>query len=246
MKNLLGFLVLAAIAIGVIWYEQQPQTVTIPIKTDDVEFDYSTTTQPPTTTLVRRAARVDFSHPDVTFEVHGKNGDDVNLREVVGKPRSLESLPAEAEATLRSCPGVTDRDMVVRVDTEIKLDSSLPVEVDVDYHALGQPAVFEFGDGTTCSPGNTHYKLEPGKLGHLTYWVALTGVITPDHPQGDFQNVSWALGGLTLRLPNLEGADWKLYGPRVVRCTTILGETTKIWLAGTMPQIDDDCQVANP
>lgn len=245
MKKLFGFLCLLAIAGGVIWYENRPVTVKIPVETaDPVPFDTSdytseTTTTATPTTIVHHAT-VDFSSPDATMQVNGSNGDDVTVKEVVSRPHHLGNLPDDVESTLMSCPGVTDRDMAVQVDAQVELDSSLQAKVDVNYGVLGQPAVFDLSDGLQCSEGNITYDMQPNGTAHTSYWVVLSGAVTPDHPNGDFSNGA-AINGLNVTLPSLETYTWKEWGPNVYNCGDILGVAAKVLIAG--PPLSD-CQLA--
>lgn len=246
MQKFFGFLLLAAVAAGAVWYESRPTTVKIPIETTDTTIydgsDYleQTTTEVPTSTEVQRP-EVDFDSPDVTMTVAGTGGDEVRIREVIGKPQHLGNLPDDVAAMITSCEGVTDRDMAVQVDAKVELTSSLPAKVTVDYGTLLNPALFEFTSGLKCSEGSVDHDLHPGRYSHLTYWVVLSGVVTPDHPNGNFGASSWTLRGLNVTLPNLGTYTWKEWGPRVRNCGGILGTNAEIWLAGRAPS---DCPAA--
>lgn len=243
MKKLFSFALLAALAGGIIWYENHPQTITIPVKTDDFSYqdDYQELpSDPPTTTTQPRRAEVDFSKPDMRLDVKGVNGDDVVISEVIGKPKHLTNLPADVESMIRSCEGVTDRDMAIQVDSKVELTSSLPAEIMIDYQTLGKPAVYQFTHGLKCSDGKANHKMQPGTYSHLTYWVVLSGVVTPDRPNGDLRN-SWSVHTPTLTLPNLERVNWKLSGSRTFTCHSLLGDDGKIWLAGPSLAQTDDC-----
>lgn len=246
MAKFFSFLFFAAIVGGIIWYENQPTTVTIPVKTSD-QIDYyqqPTTTQVPATVTHPQRKELDFSEPDLQLEIHGVNGDEVLLREKVGKPKHLASLPEDVRSVIMSCPGVTDRDMVVPVQSRLELQSSLAAKVSVDYNTLDKPAVYQFSDGLQCDEGTVSHQLEPGGSSKMDYWVVLSGVVTPDYPDGDFRN-SWTLNSPVLTLPSLEKMHWSMWGPRVVNCNTILGDESHIWLAGIMPQMYDGCTLAD-
>ncbi len=247
MKTVLGFLFFSALAGGIIWYESQPTTVKIPVETSD-QIVYHEEYQEPATTAevtVTQPPRkdVDYSAPDLTLQVRGVNGDEIDLKEVISKPKHLDDLPADVDTMIRSCAGVTDRDMVVRVDSQLELLSSLPAKVTVNYNTVGHAAVYDFSDGLTCKDGGgVNFELTPEKRGRITYWVVLTGVITPDHPNGDFVSTSTTITTPNLTLPNLEKMFFKIWGPRVMMCDDILGGTSKIWLAGVAPS---DCTKAD-
>lgn len=246
MRTFVGFLFFAALAGGIIWYENQPTTVKIPVETTD-QIAYHQEYQAPTTTEVAVTQpphkEVDYSKPDLILQVRGVNGDDIDLKEKVSKPQHLDDLAEDVQAVLTSCPGVTDRDMVVRVDSRLDLISSLPAEVSVNYDTTGHAAVYNFSDGLTCQDGGgVNFKLTPNKHSQITYWVVLTGVITPDYPNGDYQAMSTTLTMPGLVLPNLQGRSSKVWGPRVMQCNDLLNGYAKIWLAGAKPA---DCTPAD-
>lgn len=240
MKSFLMFLLLAVIVGGIIWYENQPQTVKIPVETDD-QIDYqpnfyeeSTTTRVEVTQ--QSQPEVDYSDPDVRLHVEGVNGDEVSLIEVIGKPKHLGDLREDVRSVLMGCPDVTDRDMVVKVDAKLELLSALPAKVSVDYRTIGHAAVYNFAGGMECDDGTVSHELTPDKNGHIAYWVVITGVVTPDHPDGDFDNLSVVIPAPNLTLPNLEKMFFEFWGPRVMGCEgDILGPAAKIWLAGRTP-----------
>lgn len=238
MSKFFGFLLLAAVAGGVIWYESQPTTVTIPVKTSDTIGYYQepTSTEPPVTVTQPQRQELGFSHPDVRLEVHGANGDDVVLQERIGRAKHIKNLPSDVRAVITSCMGVTDRDMVIPIQSRVELQSSLAAKISVNYHTSALPAVYDYDAGLECDDGRVSHDLKPGGHSLLSYWVVVTGVITPDHPNGDFRN-SWTLDGPTLTLPNMEQMTWSMWGPDVVSCDTILGDETKIRMAGVMPVV---------
>ncbi len=245
MRKFFSAVLLLAVAGGAIWFENQPTTVKIPVETsDEVSYreDTPTTTEVVETTQPHHDA-VNFGSPDVTMEVNGSGGDEVRLREVISKPKHLDALPSEVESVIRSCPGTTDRDMVVQVDSQVELLSSMAAEINVNYKTLGNATVFDYSSGPTCDEGNTTFDLQPGSHGRLTYWVILRGVITPEHPDGYVQDYSSSSEGLSIMLPNGDLASWKLWGRRVVQCDSLLGTATKVWFAGLSPSAtNSDCR----
>lgn len=248
MRRFFTFVFLAAVAVGVVWYENQPTTVKIPIETDQVEFyqpDYTaeTTTSEAVETTEPQGPEVSFDVPDVTFEMEQSTGDSVRLQEVIGEPQRLDSLPEEVETALRSCQYVTDRDLVIRIDAKIELTSALPLELDLDYNTQGNPAVFEFSSGPVCSEGKVNHGLKPDTYNHLTYWVALRGVITPDNPDGDLSK-TWTLVAPEVGWYSLQPSNWKLWGPRVSACGTMWSNQNQVWLAGPSPVGSRGCEPA--
>lgn len=246
MRKFFSAVLLLAAAGGAIWFENQPTTVKIPVETSD-EVSYREDT--PTATEVVETTQphhdtVKFGSPDVTMEVNGSGGDEVRLREVISKPKHLDALPSEVESVIRSCPGATDRDMVVQVDSQVELLSPMAAEISVNYKTLGNATAFDYSSGLVCDEGNTTFNLQPGSTGRLTYWVILRGVITPQHPDGYVQDYSSSSEGLSIMLPNGDLASWKLWGRRVVQCDSLLGTTTKVWFAGLSPSAtDSDCHL---
>lgn len=252
LASALSLLIMVAAVGGIIWYESQPTTVAIPLETTDeisydplTYYDKETTIDEEVETTQVQRSELDLTTPDVTLEVHGVNGDDVTLIEKISQPQHLDALPEDVRSAIMGCPGVTDRDMVVQVQSHLELHSTLATDINVDYKTLLQPALFEFSDGLDCDEGSVVHHLKPGTNSKITYWVALSGVVTPDHPDGNFADGSWSLNGIGLTLPNMEPADWKLWGPRVAQCNYLLGEQAKIWLAGSSPADQDDCRPAD-
>lgn len=250
MKKFLLLLVLLPAAAGAVWYESKPTTVKIPVETadevviptyeDPVIIEDTTTTTAP----VHPDQGADFSKVNVHLEIKGVNGDDVTLEEMVHQQQHLDHLPSDVRDVVMSCPGVTDRDMVVRIDTRLHLNSSMPADVHVDYGTVGYQAVFNFKDGLSCQDdGSVVHHLTPGNENVMSYWVILNGIITPDAPDGGHDK-SWYLTGPLLTLPNLELMHWKLWGSNVAKCNGLLGETTRIELAGIVPAALDGCQPA--
>lgn len=252
LASALSLLVMMAAVAGIIWYESRPTTVAIPLQTtDEVTYNPSITYEEETTieevaeTTQPQRTELDFTTPDVTFEVHGVNGDDVTLTERIGEPERLDALPEDVRLAIMECPGVTDRDMVVQVQSQLDLLSALATDVNVNYMTYMQPALFEFSDGLECDEGEVTHHLKPDTNSQITYWVVLSGVVTPDRPDGDFANGSWSLDGIGLTLPNMESANWKMWGPRVVQCDYLIGGKAKIWLAGAKPSGPQGCKLAD-
>lgn len=250
MRKFLSFVFLATVAAGVVWFESRPTTVTIPIETNDSPYQAApgyhppTTTSPPSTTRPKPAS-VSFEKPNVTLQVSGSGGDNVTLYEVIGKPLPLDKLSSEMKAIIRECPGVTERDLVVRIDAKLELNSSLPADVDVDYGTSGRPAVFAYSSGLKCDDGHVNHKMFPGKYSSFSYWVVLSGAVSPDHPAGNPDTV-WALSSIDVKLPNFQTYTWQLWGSRVVDCKGVLGHQAQIWLAGTSPaKNSDSCKTAD-
>ena len=247
MRKILSFVLFSAAIAGIVWYENQPTTVAIPVEVDDMSvqdetiyYEETTTTEVVETTEPQRP-EVSFDVPDVTMVVEGTGGDNVRIREVIGEPQQLEELGEDVRTAITGCTGVTDRDMVVQVDAKVELTSGLPAEVSVDYGTLGFPAVFDYSSGLTCDDGRVNHDMQAGGHSNFTYWVALRNMVTPDHPEGDMSG-SWSLTNPNVTLPGLETYYWSLWGPRVVTCDTILGDSGKVWLAGTSPaDVQRDC-----
>lgn len=240
MRKILSFVLFSAAIAGIVWYENQPTTVAIPVEVDEVAMQdetiyYEETTIPEVTeTTQPQRAEVSFAEPDVIMLVEGTRGDNVRIQEVIGEPQQLDELAEDVHTAITSCSGVTDRDMVVQVDAKVELTSGLPAEVNVDYGTLGFAALFNYSSGLTCDDGRVNHDMQAGGHSNFTYWVALRNMVTPDHPEGDMSG-SWALTNPNVTLPGLETYYWSLWGPRVVTCDSILGDSGKIWLAGTSP-----------
>ena len=249
MKKLLILLLFASAAAGVIWYESKPTTVAVPVVTEEptneIYYEEPTTSLETTTTQVSEPEpEINFEQAGLHLEIRGVNGDDVDLDEVFASPRPIDELPADIQAVIQGCPGVTDRDMVVRVDSRVQLTSSLPAKVSVDYRTIGMPAVLEFSDGPSCQDdGRVSHDLKPGRANHFTYWVVITGYITPDSPDGDLSR-TWSIDGPILTLPNLEMMYWRIWGTDVTQCNGLMGPTAQVHLAGYAPTSDNDCQPA--
>lgn len=242
MKQFAMFLAVAALAAGVVWYESKPATIRVPVRVAQSPLIEPEITQPPTTLAPRPITEIDFSKPDVIMQIRGLRGDDLDLLEVIGKPQALGELPGNVQQQLRSCPGVTDRDMAVKVVVRLEMKSALAATIMGDYHTLANPSVFNFQEGLACSDGSVKHNMHPGRLNQLEFWVDLNGVISPDHPDGDFTARSWLLQGPTLTLPNMEPMTWKVWGRRVVSCSNLVfgdSRAPKIWLAGPTPK---DCE----
>lgn len=241
MKKFLMLLVVLALAGGVAYYQSRPATMTVPVEMVEDEPTFFDDMQPAipeevetTSTLVERLD-VDFSNPDLQLEVEGVDGDNLTLREVVSEPQTLDELPEDVATVARGCMGVTDRDMAVQVDSQIELQSGLAADIRVDYGLTGQMGVYDFNDGLTCkNSGGVNHHLEPSAPNHFTFWVILTGAITPN----GMADQSWSLNGPLLTLPNLEKMFWQMWGPGVFKCDDLFGGV-KLYLAG-LP-IDTDC-----
>lgn len=237
MKKFLLFVVLAFVAGGIAYYESRPTTVKIPVEVSDEEAMVYTDPEATVpfateTTLDTSWAEADFSAADLSLEVRGVGGDDVNLYEVISEPKTFDALPDEVQAVAESCDGVTDRDMVVQIDIKVELLSDLPATVQVDYNTDGYMAVFGFNSGLSCeSDGQAHHDLTPGQSNYMSYWVILRGAITPDAPDGDTDQ-TWTLTGPVLTLPNLEQMYWQMWGPSVAKCNGLVGDVVQVHLAG--------------
>lgn len=248
MRKFFAFVLLAGAAGGIIKYESQPTKVAIPVETEDVGYDNGgyypeqTTTTEMETTTQPQDPKVDFSSPDVTMEVTGSGGDSVRLQEVISKPKHLEELPEEVASTILGCPFATDRDMVVQVDAKVELLSSIPATVSVDYKLAALRSVFEFSSGLTCDASSVNHDLKPGNYSHLTYWVTLPHVITPEYPDGNAQDYSISSDGLVVYLPTGDVTSWKIWGKRAVACDGPGGSPfAKVWFAGRTPITNNDC-----
>ncbi len=136
------------------------------------------------------------------------------------------------------------RDMAVEVNSQVRLKSALKADVNINFGVIGQPAAFGFTAGLECSDsGQAHFDMKPQGVGRLRYWVVLSGVITPDHPKGDFGHQSFTLPAPMVSLPNLQTVISYAWGSAVVRCDTILGPDWKIRLAGAAPKSNEKtCQ----
>jgi len=246
MRKLFGFVFFVVITAGLVWHQSQPTTVRVPVEAEEVLYERpgyyqetTTTTELAETTLPQQPD-VSFAEPDVTLEVVGDQGDAVTVQQVFGEPTALSEAPPDVWTVLMSCPGVTDRSMVMQIDAKVELKSSLAAKFMVNYHTSENPAVFSFDSGPACSEGRVDYDLEVGGNNQLTYWVALRGAITPNYPAGDFVNRGWALDGLSLTLPTIQTATWQMWGPHVVSCES----ESEIWLAGVSLVGTDDCRLA--
>jgi len=250
MKKVLLFMVFMVIAGGIVWYENKPTTVTIPVRTSQetpilsLQEEPTVVTQKTTTTEQSATASADFSKINVHLEVEGASGDDVILEEMVHQPQHLNDLPADVSRVVTGCDGVTDRDMAVRVDVRLQLTSSLPAEVHVDYQTDGFMTVFDFRDGLSCQyDGNAEHHLQPDEYNQMSYWVVLRGMVTPNSPDGDISQ-SWHIPGPTVMLPNSQNTYWKMWGDNVAKCDNLLGDAGRIWLGGASLATIDGCQPA--
>jgi len=242
------FLVLLPMVAGVVWYESRPTTVKVPVETEDTEVVIptyeETIPEPTTTTTTVPKPRKQFGFAGLHLQVRGEAGDDVNLAESFTAPKPIDELPADIQDVVRSCSGVTDRDMVVRVQSQVELTSSLLAKISVDYQTTGMMGVFEFTDGPSCqSDGRVSHELHPGRTNLFTYWLIIPGYITPEHPDGDITK-TWYIDGPVLTLPNLELMRWKLWGANVSKCDGLFGGTTHVHIAGYVPADEEGCQPA--
>lgn len=248
MKKLLMFLILLPVAAGAVWYESKPTTVKIPVETDDTEIvvpTYEGTLPDPTTTTTEAPKpEEEFGFAGLHLQIRGVGGDNIDLEESFTAPKPIDALPTDIQEVARNCTGVTDRDMVVRIQSRATLTSSLPAKINVDYQTSGMMAVFEFSDGPSCqSDGSVSHNLTPGRPNRFTYWVIIPGYITPEHPNGDLTK-TWYISGPVVTLPNLQMMHWKLWGPNVTKCDGLLGATSRVHIAGYVPTDTEGCQPA--
>lgn len=205
-------------------------------------LETTTTTTTPQRHVINHA---DYSHPQVIVTADGSIGDRVELREVIGKPHSIDTFASDVAQTIKSCLGVTDRDMAVEVNSQIELKSDLKADIDINYGTLDRPAVFDFSNGLTCSDdGRATSHMRPGRNNVLRYWVVLSGAIRPGHPKGDFAHIGYNLEMPTITMPGLQIVQQRAWGSAVMRCNTILGPMWRINLAGArLNKPDEDCSV---
>lgn len=241
MRKLVSFVVLVAFVGGGIWYRSQPSDTYIAPEPEQVQADFqpekatSTTSIATTTQPATQQQGVDFSDPEVKLEAIGENGDSVAVEVMVGNAKKLERLPENLQTVAMDCGNATDRDMLVRVDSQVTLSSSMQADVTIDYHTTDYRAIFDYSDGLACSEGEAHFELQPGESSQLTFWLVLRGVVTPDHPEGWLEDRTYALGGLSAELPSQQSKTSKLWGRRVVSCDSIGARKGLIWIGGISP-----------
>ncbi len=247
MKKLLLLLIFLPIAGGVAWYENQPTTAKAPVVIEEEPIAGPAYEEPVTTTSTtapKPPPLIDFSKVRLHLEVQGVDGDNVSLVQMIHDPQELSHIPHAIQDVMQSCGTITDRDRVVRVDTKIELTSNMPAKVNVNYQTMSQLAVFDLSDGPICkSGGHVTHSLTPGEANVFSYWVLISGFITPESPNGDYSK-SWYTGGPILTLPNMELMHWKLWGSNVAKCNGVLGETARITLAGRFTGALEGCQPA--
>lgn len=208
----------------------------------------SITTQP-TTTLPPPS-------PDVQLESTDNVGNRYELKETIGRPVHFDELDSDVETDLRSCPNVTDRDMVVPVSASMTLKSSIATTLITDYGFGAEgPVLIGYSDGNSCAGSGTDYvtnkELQPGNTATFDYWVVLSGVINPNTPDGDMSD-HYKLYPLPRVLQPINPlVSYRAWGTRVVKCDTILGPDLHIWMAGGSPahpgdgNTQDQCELLN-
>lgn len=171
-----------------------------------------------------------------SFVVQGttSDGDKVKVEGRFGSPLRPSESDVDQTALSECTPPAPDgRELVVRLDLSVTLESSLAGEVTLSTSPIVGPLVsfvMGFKEGARCEGGEPKNveanfgSVQPGQSVNFTMWVVLPDAITPADPHPSERALAargWLMG-VPLPLVNGKGIGTpnKLSGPRVVRCRT--------------------------
>jgi hypothetical protein len=198
----------------------------------------STPTQPdpttsPTTSSTAADAPVDGA-PSFVVEGTTQEGDKVKVEGSFGSPLRPRESDVDQTALSECTPPAPDgRELVVRLDLSVTLESSLAGEVTLSTSPIVGPLVsfvMGFREGPRCEGGEPKNaeanfgSVQSGQSVSFTMWVVLPDAITPadPHPSEHALAADLWLMGVPMPLVNGKGigTPTRLSGPRVVRCRT--------------------------
>ena len=196
----------------------------------------STPTQPdPTTPPTTSSTTADTaSTGTASFVVQGttQEGDKVKVEGSFGSPLRPSESDVDQTALSECTPPAPDgRELVVRLDLSVTLESSLEGEITLSTSPVVGPLVsfvMGFKEGARCEGGEPKNaeanfgSVQPGQSVSFTMWVVLPDAITPADPHPSEKALaagSWLMG-VPMPLVNGKGIGTpsRLSGPRVVRC----------------------------
>ncbi len=155
--------------------------------------------------------------PEFVEEATSSKGDSARIEGHFGLPET-QSESGVSQETLSECPqpSSNSRELIVRLDLTVTLESSLSAIVDVaPSHAQGSTptdAVMGYIEGNSCrelsgQAANIEFKsLQPhGSPSHFTMWIALPEVISPADPHPSEKTLGE--GGWLMEIPvTIEGS----------------------------------------
>jgi hypothetical protein len=189
----------------------------------------------PTTTPTTSSTTADTAPTGASsFVVQGStgDGDKVKVEGRFGSPLPPSESDVDQTALSECTPPAPDgRELVVRLDLSVTLESSLAGEVTVATTPIVGPLVsfvMGFREGARCEGGEPQNveanfgTMQPGQSVSFTMWVVLPDAITPadPHPSEHALAARGWLMGVPTPLVNGKGIGTpsRLSGPRVVRC----------------------------
>ncbi len=189
----------------------------------------------PTTSPSTSSTAVDSSPAGApSFVVQGttQEGDKVKVEGSFGSPLPPSESDVDQTALSECTPPAPDgRELVVRLDLSVTLESSLAGEVTLSTSPIVGPLVsfvMGFKEGARCEGGEPKNaeanfgSVQPGQSVSFTMWVVLPDAITPADPNPSEHALAAGLWLMGVPAPLVNGkgigTPTRLSGPRVVRC----------------------------
>jgi hypothetical protein len=188
----------------------------------------SAATSAPTPTVAAKARPADF-----VFTRKTTSGDKVRVEGRLGKALSASESDAD-QAALQDCGVPNGRELVVRVDLTVTVESGLAARVMVllgsglDEANLGNSVLFLVTEPTpSCHPENREADsvelahVQPHAPTAVTIWAILVDAITPNdpHPSPKTLGQQWHLGVPDIVVNTLPATQaWTASGRRLFHC----------------------------
>lgn len=170
--------------------------------------------------------------PDFVSENEGEGGDKVKLEGRFGRPLLLSETDAD-QAAVAECQGADKREMTVRLDLTITVQSSLPLSVVVKnikaptYGGKFPAFLMGYTNGPSChrettdEPDLSTQELQPNEPDQFTMWIVLGDVVTPNDHHPSLPNLAkqkWLIEPMRVTMDNQVLKQVSLKGPRVAEC----------------------------
>lgn len=202
---------------------------TVPTASVSTPTQSDPTTAPTTSSTAETAPA---GAPSFVVQGRTQEGDKVKVEGRFGSPLPPSESDVDQTALSECTPPAPDgRELVVRLDLSVTLESSLAGEITLSTSPVVGPLVsfvMGFREGPRCEGGEPKNaeanfgSVQPGQSVSFTMWVVLPDAITPNDPHPSEKALAargWLMG-LPTPLVNGKGIGTprRLSGPRVVRC----------------------------
>ena len=213
----------------------QPVSPNVPRPISQTQSTTPSTTST-STSSASTATPADARPPDFVVNETTSNGDKVKTEGWLGQPVRASESDADQTA-LSECPSTDGRELVVKVDLVVTLESSLSGAVSLVgfgtallNEETGRSADFlmPYSSGLQCYAGTSMDvemgTLQPHQSRTFTSWILLEDAITPDDPNPSAETLRTQGWVMTYAGATVNGSNWvddhvrTVTGPRVREC----------------------------